>query len=72
MAKFEANHPNAAIEHFDAYNSFFSIMISLGGLKPVGNGIYESVRMDSCDKIFELYMMHKRTMETFCDERIRC
>jgi hypothetical protein len=44
---------------------FFSIMISLGGLKAVGDGIYESVRMDSCDKIFELYMTHKRNSGDF-------
>jgi hypothetical protein len=65
IAKFEADHPDAAIEHFDAFNSFFSIMISLGGLKAVGDGIYESVRTDSCDKIFELYMTHKRNSGDF-------
>lgn len=65
IAKFEADHPDAAIEHFDACNSFFSIMISLGGLKAVGNGTYESVRMDLCDKIFELYMTHKRDSGDF-------
>ena len=65
VAKFEADYPDAAIEHFDACNNFFSIMISLGGLKSVGNGIYESVRMDSCDKILELYMTHKRDSGDF-------
>ena len=65
ITKFETDHPDAAIEHFDACNSFFSMMISLGGLKAVGNGIYESVRLDSCDKVFQLYMTHKRDSGDF-------
>jgi hypothetical protein len=65
IAKFVADHPDAAIEHLDACNSFFSTLIAFGALKKVEHGVYESVPLETSDKIFELFMAHKQSSGDF-------